>query len=149
VANRSWLRNAHVRGNLGVGRKTMTRRRASREITLVLAGATMLQGCSLDPASDLVRDHYTTREECAADWGRPDWCEQTQRAGSSGGYYFRGPAYYAGTRDNAQNEARTKSGLGSLAPSNRSISRSLSPTTAGSTARGGFGASARGFSGGG
>ncbi len=121
----------------------MTRRRASREITLVLAAAA-LQGCSPDPASELVRDHYNSREECAADWGRPDWCEQTAR-GSSGGYYFRGPSYYAGVREAAQREARTQAGIGAQPPSNHSISRA----PAGSTVRGGFGAMARGFSGGG
>jgi len=127
----------------------MTRRRASREITLVLAGTaavlSTLQGCSPGSAPQLVQDHYNSREECAADWGRPDWCEQTARPGSSGGHYFRGPSYYAGARDDAQNEARARAGLGPQAATNRSISR----TPAGSTARGGFGASARGFSGGG
>jgi uncharacterized protein YgiB involved in biofilm formation len=124
-------------------------RRASKHITLVLIGsASLLAGCSPSPQDQLVRDHYGSVEDCAADWGRPESCEPAYRNGSSGssgggGYIFRGPAYYGAYRSDAQAEARQQAGKAGLAPSDRSISRVTAPS---GTARSGFGSSARSYS---
>jgi hypothetical protein len=132
-------------------------RRASAHVTLVLIGAATLQGCGPDPdTTQRTQDTYLSLDDCAADWGRPDYCERQQvTTGAGTSTYFHGPIYYPAYRDSAQVQAREaarQSGaqIASDAPSNRSIGRStFGSTTSGSTSRGGFGSSARTFSGGG
>ena len=69
---------------------------------LIAAG---LSGCSEEPAP-LVRDHYATLEDCAADWGRPGNCDRVQSSGYSGGMVvFRGPAYPQNARESARRDA--------------------------------------------
>lgn len=131
-------------------------RRASKHISLVLIGsASLLAGCSPAPEDRLLRDHYGSVEDCAADWGRPENCEPAyaSNSGSStgggyGGYIFRGPPYYGAYRNDAQAEARQYSGKAGLAPSDRSISRVTAPggTSLSGTSRSGFGSSARSYS---
>ncbi len=144
------------------------RRRASAHVTLVLIGAAALSACSGEPETPRARDTYLTLDDCTADWGRPDYCEKQQVTTSAGtSTFFHGPVYYVPYRDTAQTEARDEArrsgfvsgggggGSSSLwrepaTSSNRSIGRtSVSPSSAGTTARGGFGSSARGFSSGG
>ena len=133
-------------------------RRASTRVTLVLIGAAALQGCGSEPDTlPRAQDTYLSLDECAADWGRPDYCERqdmTTAAGSS--TYFRGPVYFPSNRDAAQVEARdaarrTGMFVSSDAPSNRSVGRATLSTSSasGGTTRGGFGSSAHLFSGGG
>lgn len=132
-------------------------RRASTRVTLVLIGAAALQGCGTEPDTrQRAQDTYLSLDECAADWGRPDYCarqEVSTAAGSS--TYYHGPIYYPPYRDSAQAEAREaarRAGtpLASDQPTNRSIGRTmLASPTRGPTARGGFGGSARVFSSGG
>lgn len=138
-------------------------RRASAKVTLVLIGAAALTACGSEPETPRARDTYMSLDECAADWGRPDNCEkQTINTGAGSSTYYHGPTYYLPYRDTAQQEARDEarraggsSGRSSSlwqteGPSNRSIGRTtVSPSSFGSTARGGFGATARGFSSGG
>jgi hypothetical protein len=132
-------------------------RRASAHVTLVLIGAAALQGCGPDPdTTQRTQDTYLSLDDCAADWGRPDYCERQQvTTGAGTSTYFHGPIYYPAYRDSAQTQAReaarqSGSQIASDAPSNRSIGRStFGSTSSGSTARGGFGSSARTFSGGG
>ncbi len=144
-------------------------RRASAKVTLVLIGAAALGACGGEPETPRARDTYASLDECAADWGRPDNCERQDISTQAGrSTYFHGPVYYTPFRDTAQQEARDDArrtgggyyggggGGGSAfaqqeGPSNRSVGRStVSPSAStGSTARGGFGASARGFSSGG
>jgi hypothetical protein len=126
-------------------------------VTLVLIGAAALQACGSapDPAPPRAQDTYLSLEECAADWGRPEYCERqdlTTNAGRS--TYYHGPSYYVPYRDAAQAEARDEArrsgaGIGGGAPSNRSIGRTTLSAPASGTSRGGFGSSARMFSGGG
>jgi hypothetical protein len=142
-------------------------RRASRNITLVLIGsAASLAACSPDIEPSYQRDHYASVEDCAADWGRPESCEPAagsalNQGGTGSGYYYRGPIYSSGFRNNAQAAAREQArsegrAISNLAPSDRSVARS-GPTTrsstssggmrsSGPTARGGFGSSSRSFS---
>jgi putative membrane protein len=64
-----------------------------------------LSGCSEVPGP-LVRDHYATLEDCAADWGRPGNCDRVQSSGYSGGMVvFRGPAYPQNARESARRDA--------------------------------------------
>jgi len=132
-------------------------RRASTRVTLVLIGAATLQACGPQPdTSERAQDTYVSLDDCAADWGRPEHCERQElTTGAGTSTFFRGPLYYPGLRDAAQSEARNtarQSGvqIASDTPSNRSIARTtLSAAAGGTTARGGFGSSARMFSGGG
>lgn len=118
----------------------MNRRRCSAQITLVLIGTATLVGCSQQTAP-MARDHYASLEDCAADWGRPERCDRVQSSGYPG-FLFWGPAYAAGARGNALNEARRSASAGFVDPARqgRSIGSSMAPT-----ARGGFGASSRSF----
>jgi len=71
-------------------------------LALVAAG---LSGCGKEPGP-LVRDHYATLEDCAADWGRPGNCDRVQSSGYSGGMFvFRGPAYPQNARESARRDA--------------------------------------------
>jgi uncharacterized protein YgiB involved in biofilm formation len=131
-------------------------RRASAHVTLVLIGAAALTACGAEPETPRARDTYLTLDDCAADWGRPDYCERQQvTTGAGSSTYFHGPTYFMPYRDVAQAEARDqaqRAGAAALreGPSNRSVGRTaVAPSSAGSTARGGFGSSARGFSSGG
>lgn len=134
-------------------------RRASRNITLVLIGASGLAGCAPDVEPSYQRDHYASIQDCAADWGQPESCEPAAgdaRSGSGSGYYYRGPIYSSGYRNDAQIAAREQARAGggaiaSLAPSDRSVARSgpagSGPrASSGGTSRSGFGSSSRSFS---
>jgi hypothetical protein len=142
--------------SMAVGRRRMARR-ASTRVTLVLIGAAALQGCDSEPdTTQRAQDTYMSLDECAADWGRPEHCERQQvSTGAGTSTFFHGPIYYPPYRDAAQAEAREaarRAGtpLASDAPSNRSIGRTtLGSLSSSPTARGGFGSSARTFSGGG
>jgi uncharacterized protein YgiB involved in biofilm formation len=130
------------------------RRRASARITLVLIGAAALGACGDAPDEGArVKDTYLSLDECAADWGRPEYCERQDVSTAAGtSTYYHGPIYYPANRAAAQVEAREEARrqglpLSAETPGNRAIGRStLSPATG--TARGGFGRSARLFSGG-
>jgi hypothetical protein len=96
----------------------------------------------------MARDHYASLEDCAADWGRPDYCDRVQSSGyPSGGWIFRGPAYALGNRGTARaeamDEARSAGRPAFVDPgrAGRSIGSAMEPT-----ARGGFGARSRSFS---
>jgi uncharacterized protein YgiB involved in biofilm formation len=120
----------------------MARRRASRNITLVLIGTAALAGCSQE-APKMARDHYATLEDCAADWGRPEHCDRVQSSGyPAGAFIFRGPAYAAANRgfarQEALHEAQRSGRLLDPTRQGRAIGSALEPTT-----RGGFGARAR------
>src|SRR5258706_12489558 len=127
--------------------------RRSRTITLVLIGSATLSACAPEVAPNYQRDHYTSIEECAADWGRPQDCEPSPGSpyGGGSGYFFRGPMYMPGFRDDAQFAAREQARQEGVAiadgrPSKRAVGTSGSRS--GSTQRGGFGSSSRFSSGG-
>ena len=131
-------------------------RRASARVTLVLIGAAALQGCGPElDTTQRAQDTYLSMDDCAADWGRPEYCERQQVTTPAGtSTFFRGPFYYPSYRDSAQIEARDAARqagvqVASSAASNRSIGRTVSSSTGGTTSRGGFGSSAHTFSGGG
>lgn len=130
-------------------------RRASTRVTLVLIGTAALQGCGDPELAPRARDTYLSQDECAADWGRPDYCERQEvTTGAGHSVYFRGPAYYEPYRDRAQAEAREAArragaNVADSSPSNRSVGRTSIASSARTTSRGGFGSSGRMFSGGG
>src|SRR2546423_229794 len=90
-----------------VGEENMARR-ASTRVTLVLIGAAALQGCGSEPdTAQRAQDTYLSLDECAADWGRPEYCERQQvTTGAGTSTYFHGPIYYPPYRDSAQVQAR-------------------------------------------
>jgi len=123
---------------------------------LVWIGAAALPACT--PAPRVVHDRYASLEDCSADWGRPEACDQdtdtrpfdgSGNGGIGGGgggphFFYRGPSYPEGDRREAQFEAqRVALRLGALDPAspaggNHAIEQSV-PT------RGGFGASSHFF----
>jgi len=68
-------------------------RKSSTRITLVLLGAAALAGACNAPDSGPRRAQYATREDCLADWGDPQECEEqlvTQGDGSRRRVYIGG-----------------------------------------------------------
>ncbi len=85
------------------------RRRASRNISLVLIGTAALAGCARNepPAVPTARDNYLNLADCAADWGRPESCERQELTTNAGNtVFFRGPTYFPDDRTGAQRQAR-------------------------------------------
>ncbi len=125
----------------------MSERRRSQRIVLVLIGTVSLPACSPDTRG-VVHDRYASLQECSADWGRPDVCDQDddRRPSSLGGpgIFYRGPNYPIGYRDEAQYQARRQAlQLGQLDPAapatgNHAIEQAV-------PSRGGFGSSAHSF----
>jgi hypothetical protein len=123
----------------------------SKKIALVIIASVTLTSCGSN-TQQTQRDVYSTKEQCADDWGDKD-CEDAGTSGSSGGHYFMGPHYYAyggrsyyfprgssGSSEPVQATSlpRFKSGLSRASGVSRTISSSVS--------RGGFGHFARGGS---
>ncbi len=143
-------------------------RRKTRNLSLVLVPI-LLAGCGVDTPDDQQRDVYTKFEDCMADWGKPELCQQMQEAdarkfaenttGVSGGgphMVYWGPSYYPGDRAvtyNGQTFApKTNHAMSKpfMVTSRSSTSAKSSPSTARSTsvARGGFGGGSSHSSGG-
>jgi len=142
--------------------------RKTRNLSLVLVPI-LLAGCGTDIPDAQQRDVYTKFEDCMADWGKTELCQQMQEAdakqfaqettgvqGGSGGSHviFWGPSYYSGGRS-VMYEGQT------YAPTtNRAMSRPFAVTSTSSAAartsvakptsvsRGGFGAGGRAAGGG-
>lgn len=75
-------------------------------VLLALAGAA---GCDRAPPT-MVRDHYATLEDCAADWGRAG-CDRLLSSGYGGGaFVFRSPAYPDDGRDASQRQSLAEAG---------------------------------------
>jgi uncharacterized protein YgiB involved in biofilm formation len=129
----------------------MSKLRRSRQIVLVWIGTAALPACTPAPPR-AVHDRYASLEDCTADWGRPEVCDQDKDnrlwwSNSSGPHvFFRGPSYPEGDRGPAQLQARSEAlRLGALDPAapgavSHAIAQSV-PT------RGGFGSSAHVFGG--
>ena len=71
----------------------MSRRKASLRITLVLIGAAAAAGCDNPSDQMMRRDVYANLEDCAKDWGRPEFCEQQRAAATSGSHSTSGTTY--------------------------------------------------------
>lgn len=134
--------------------------RKTQKIVLVLVPI-LLAGCGGDIPDTQQRDVYTKFEDCMADWGKTELCQQMQEAdakqfaqnttGVSGGggshLIFWGPSYYPGDRAvsyNGQNYAPTTNRAMSrpfAVTSTASPAARSSPATARATSvsRGGFG----------
>jgi hypothetical protein len=140
----------------------------SRAVPLVLIGTlSLLVGCGNNRDEIMTRQNgYASQEECKKDWGS-DARDCNKRSGSSGGYV--GPRYIwsGGSPMAVEPDGSTRqlsnSYLSKPGASSTAIGSNLSPITVGSNtsaasvarssgatiSRGGFGGTARGFSGGG
>jgi uncharacterized protein YgiB involved in biofilm formation len=117
---------------LPVERKTRARKR-SLQLTLVLISAAAMTGCGrLENDGGTSRDVYANLEECRADWGNPEDCEEIdEKRSATGARSFYGPRY----------TSRTGS-YGGYTTTTRPGSRSKGTVSSGSSAsRGGFGSS--------
>jgi uncharacterized protein YgiB involved in biofilm formation len=126
----------------------MRKVRRSQRIALVLIGAATVPACTPAPQR-VVHDRYASLQDCAADWGRPEVCDQDDNrplAGQFGGprILYRGPSYPQGDREEAQYQARRQAiQLGALDPASpRSGTHAIEQAV---PSRGGFGASAHFF----
>lgn len=86
-------------------------KRRTKNLSLVLVPI-LIAGCGIDDVSSMQRDVYTKFEDCMADWGKTELCQQmqqsdaqkfaTQTTGVQGGggshVIFWGPSYYPGDR---------------------------------------------------
>ncbi len=139
------------------------KKRATQNLALVLIPALLaMSGCASDETQ---RDVYTRFEDCVADWGKPELCQQiaeteakqfAQNQGVATGtgvhpMIFWGPTYYPGDRAVAFNgqtyEPKTNRAMSrpfTITSQSSSIAKS-SPGTARTTSfsRGGFGGGAR------
>lgn len=141
----------------------------TRRLSLVLVPI-LLAGCGEDIPDDMQRDVYTKFEDCMADWGKTELCQQMaapeaqQFAGqaasasapgnsSSAGSHliFWGPSYYPGNRVVDYGGQRFAPTTNRAMPrpfavtSKSSLAARSSPGTAArsSAARGGFGSGGR------
>jgi uncharacterized protein YgiB involved in biofilm formation len=136
-----------------------------KKLVLVLVPL-LLTGCSDSPDA-MQRDVYTKFEDCMADWGKTELCQQLQEADaaqftqqttgtqSSGAHViFWGPSYYSGERSVSYNgqHVAPKSNKAMSKPfaitSTSSASAKTSPGEPTTVNRGGFGGSSNGLSGG-
>ncbi len=123
-------------------------RKRSKQITLVLLGASILTACSDSPVER--RDLYASKADCVADWNDESKCEAAAPVTTSGvathrtGSYYYGPRYFPGqygadATHHAHGAVTTpRTGSKALATTHSSSSRSA-PSRSSS---GGFGSSA-------
>jgi uncharacterized protein YgiB involved in biofilm formation len=111
----------------------MRLRKRSLHLTLVFISAAALAGCGrLENEAGSSRDVYANLEECRADWGNPEDCEEIdEKRSATGSRAFYGPRY----------SSRTGS-YGGYTTSTRPGSRAKGTVSDASSAkRGGFGSS--------
>ena len=114
---------------------SLSSQKRSHHLTLVFisaAAAVSLVGCGrMEDDGDVSRDVYKNLEECRADWGNPEDCEEIdEKKSATGSRSFYGPRY----------NSRTGSYGGGYSTGTRPGSRA-SGTVSSSPSRGGFGAS--------
>lgn len=143
---------------------TKKRVRMSTAISLVLIPV-LLAACDTGQPPDQQRDVYRKFEDCMADWGKTELCQQLGQAdaaqfatettgstqSSSGGstFIYWGPSYFPDNRSVAYGgqsyQPKTNRAMSRpfMVRSTSSVAARTSPATAGrsSVARGGFGAS--------
>ena len=112
----------------------------SAHLTLVFisaAAAATLAGCGrMENDSNVNRDVYKNLEECRADWGNPEDCEEIdEKKSATGTRAYYGPRYGSRTGN-----------YGGYSTTTRPGSRA-SGTVSGSPSRGGFGSSSSRHSG--
>jgi hypothetical protein len=109
-------------------------RKRSLHLTLVFISAAAIAGCGrLENDAGTSRDVYANLEECRADWGNPEDCEEIdEKRSATGSRAFYGPRY----------SSRTGSYSGGYSTTTRPGSRSKGTVSSGGSAsRGGFGSS--------
>jgi uncharacterized protein YgiB involved in biofilm formation len=127
--------NESVRGDATVtNAREATRSKRSAHLTLVFisaAAAATLAGCGrMENDGNVNRDVYKNLEECRADWGNPDDCEEIdEKKSATGARSYYGPRYGSRTGN-----------YGGYSTTTRPGSRA-SGTVSSSPSRGGFGSS--------
>jgi len=134
----------------------------SKCVPLVLLGTLAgIAGCDGGGTQELRQESYASLEDCHKDWGNdPRDCTRAQNSssssGSSGGYHggsggYFGPRYYwdrsSGHPVAVSSTGETRALTNSF--HSRGVPSSARSVSVSSVSRGGFGSSARGFSGGG
>ena len=112
---------------------SVTRRRRSARISLVILGAVALAACGDDAER---RDLYTSKQDCAKDWGDETKCEAAPGHATGGrtGMHYWGPAYSTSGFRSTSSEHAVGS-VSSARPGSHSVGTSH-------VSRGGFGSSA-------
>jgi uncharacterized protein YgiB involved in biofilm formation len=113
-------------------RNTRARKR-SLQLTLVFISAAAITGCGrLESDRGTSRDVYANLEECRADWGNPEDCEEIdEKRSATGTRSYYGPRYTSRTGSSGGYSTTTRPG-----------SRAKGTVSSGSSAsRGGFGSS--------
>jgi uncharacterized protein YgiB involved in biofilm formation len=117
------------------------RSKRSSHLTLVFisaAAAAGLAGCGRLEDGGTSRDVYANLEECRADWGNPEDCEEIdEKRSATGVRSFYGPRYTSRTGSYGGYSTTTRPG----SRSKGTVSDGGSSARAGSSSRGGFGAS--------
>ncbi len=106
-------------------------RKRSLQLTLIFISAAAISGCGrMESNSGTSRDVYANLEECRADWGNPEDCEEIdEKRSATGSRSYYGPRY----------SSRTGSSEG-FSTSTRPGSRAKG-TVSSNPSRGGFGSS--------
>ncbi len=107
-------------------------RKRSIHLTLVFISAAALAGCGRLENDATSRDVYANLEECRADWGNPEDCEEIdEKRSATGTRSFYGPRYTSRTGSSGGYSTTTRPG-----------SRAKGTVSSGASAsRGGFGSS--------
>jgi uncharacterized protein YgiB involved in biofilm formation len=125
-----------------VNASTRARSKKSAHLTLVFisaAAAAGLAGCGRLENSGSSRDVYANLEECRADWGNPEDCEEIdEKRSATGARSFYGPRYTSRTGSYGGYSTTTRPGSRSKGTVSDGGSSSRS---SGTSSRGGFGSS--------
>jgi uncharacterized protein YgiB involved in biofilm formation len=129
-------------GNHAVMPAPTRRSKRSAHLTLVFisaAAAAGLAGCGRLENSSTSRDVYANLEECRADWGNPEDCEEIdEKRSATGVRSFYGPRYTSRTGSAGGYTTTTRPGSRSKGTVSDGGSSSRS---SGTSSRGGFGSS--------
>ncbi|TAG82137.1 MAG: hypothetical protein EAZ21_04495 [Betaproteobacteria bacterium] len=125
--------NTEVESQLAMPARARKMRKTARlQLVLISAAAASLVGCGRLENDTTSRDVYANLEECRADWGNPEDCEEIdEKRSATGTRSFYGPRYTSRTGSSGGYSTTTRPG-----------SRAKGTVSSGANAsRGGFGSS--------
>lgn len=125
--------NTEVESHVATPADTRKMRKTARlQLVLISAAAASLVGCGRLENDATSRDVYANLEECRADWGNPEDCEEIdEKRSATGTRSFYGPRYTSRTGSPGGYTTTTRPG-----------SRAKGTVSSGGSAsRGGFGSS--------